>query len=191
MNRLETLHIEAAIIVTGLPIFTKTENIYNEIGWETLETRRNRRKLQQFHNIYYKNAPEYLNVLMPPSIQSTTVYPLRDGDNLIVPFCRLSITSKSFFPSAIRDWNNLDRSIRQFERISEFKTALVNRDNRKKIPSHYYFGPRKLNIILTQLRCSASFLNYDLFRVNIIQSATCQCGYACENASHYFLQCPF
>jgi hypothetical protein len=36
-------------------------------------------------------TPEYLRHLVPPTIQSTTIYPLRNGDNLIVPFCRLSI----------------------------------------------------------------------------------------------------
>jgi hypothetical protein len=34
-------------------------------------------------------TPEYLRHLVPPTIQSTTIYPLRNGDNLIVPFCRL------------------------------------------------------------------------------------------------------
>jgi hypothetical protein len=34
-------------------------------------------------------APEYFRHLVPPTIQSTTIYPLRNGDNLIVPFCRL------------------------------------------------------------------------------------------------------
>ena len=29
-------------------------------------------------------APEYLHHLVPPTIQSTTIYPLRNGDNLII-----------------------------------------------------------------------------------------------------------
>ena len=33
-NRLEKLQLEAARIVTGLPIFTKTEVLYSETGWE-------------------------------------------------------------------------------------------------------------------------------------------------------------
>jgi Na+-transporting NADH:ubiquinone oxidoreductase subunit NqrF len=33
-------------------------------------------------------APEYLRHLVPPTIQSNTIYPLRNGDNLIVSFCR-------------------------------------------------------------------------------------------------------
>jgi hypothetical protein len=45
-----------------------------------------------FHNIQNNNAPMYLCDLIPPSIQSTTVYPLRNGSDIIIPFCRLSIT---------------------------------------------------------------------------------------------------
>ena len=51
-------------------------------------------------------------------------------------------------------------------------------------------GPRKLNIILTQLRNSASFLNFDLFRVGIVSDPSCQCGAALENLKHFFLDCP-
>ena len=44
----------------------------------------------------------YLCGLIPPTIQSTTVYPLRDRSDIIIPICRLSITYDSFIPSAIR-----------------------------------------------------------------------------------------
>jgi hypothetical protein len=44
----------------------------------------------------------YLCDLIPPSIQSTTVYPLRNGSDIIMPFGRLSNTYDSFIPSTIR-----------------------------------------------------------------------------------------
>ena len=37
------------------------------------------------------------------------------------------------------------------------------------IPRHYSYDPRKLNIILAQLRCNASFLNYDLCKLKFHQ----------------------
>jgi hypothetical protein len=48
------------------------------------------------------------------------------------------------------------------------------------IPRHYSYGPRKLNIILTKLRCNASFLNYDLCKVKILSNASCNCGAPCD-----------
>jgi hypothetical protein len=52
-----------------------------------------------FYNIQNNNAPMYLCDLIPPSIQSTTVYPLRNGSDIIMLFCRLSNTYDSFIPS--------------------------------------------------------------------------------------------
>ena len=51
-NRLEQLQLEAARIVTGLPIFASSKSIYSELGWETLEERRKRKNYKCF--ITYK-----------------------------------------------------------------------------------------------------------------------------------------
>jgi hypothetical protein len=51
------------------------------------------------------------------------------------------------------------------------------------------YGPRKLNAILAQLRCSASFFNNDLFKSNIVSSSNCACGVPREDAFHFFLEC--
>ena len=45
-------------------------------------------------------------------------------------------------------------------------------------------------IILTQLRNSSSFLNYDLSKVNIINDASCSCGAPREDAFQYVFTCP-
>jgi hypothetical protein len=58
------------------------------------------------------------------------------------------------------------------------------------IPKYYSYGPCKLNIVLTQFRCSATFLNYDLFKVNIISNPSCSCGAIREDSYHYFFECP-
>jgi hypothetical protein len=52
-----SIQLEAARIVTGLPIFASSILIYKELGWESLAERRKRRKLQMFHNIQNNNAP--------------------------------------------------------------------------------------------------------------------------------------
>ena len=189
IDKLEKLQLEAARIVTGLPIFTKSEKIYSELGWETLQERRKRRKLQMFYSILNGNAPNYLCRLIPPTLQSTTIYPLRNGDDIIVPFCRLSVTTESFIPSTIRQWNSLDLAIRNLNSVSKFKSETKRNSKNLPIPIYYSYGPRKLNIILTQLRCSASFLNDDLYRVNIVSDPSCSCGHRREDPYHFFFQC--
>jgi hypothetical protein len=47
-QKLEQLQLKDARIVTGLPIFTKTEILYKETDWELLSLRRNRWKLKLF-----------------------------------------------------------------------------------------------------------------------------------------------
>jgi len=138
-------------------------------------------------------TPKYLRHLGLPTIQSTTtcIYPLRNGDNLIVPFCRLFITNSSFIPSTVKEWNKFDIAIRKFDSLSKFKNVLRlnTQSNKILVPKLYYYGPRKLNVILAQLWCTASFLNYDLYKVNIFSSPACSCGAPQEDANHFIFVC--
>ena len=119
-----------------------------------------RRKLQMFYNIQHDNTPDYLSKLIPPTLQTTTIYPLRNGDDIIVPFSRLSVTTDYFIPSTIRQWNSLDLSLRKMESISKFKNELKEmKFGDISVPKYYSFGPRKLNIILTQLKKRKSWPN--------------------------------
>ena len=47
--------------------------------------------------------------------------------------------------------------------FSTFYSSLLHKHN-ISVPKLYYHGLRKLNVILTQLRCTASFLNHDLYK---------------------------
>ena len=81
--------------------------------------------------------------------------------------------NSSFTPS-VREWNKLENSVRNLDIPLKFKRALLNNANEINIvPKHFMYGPRKLNVILTQLRCSASILNNDLFKSNIVSSPKC------------------
>jgi hypothetical protein len=79
-----------------------------------------------------------------------------------------------------------------YDTLSKFTSELKKIDETENhaVPKHYFYGPRKLNIILTQLRRTASFLNYDLFQVGILSDPYCRCGAALENLKHFFLDCP-
>ena len=188
-NKLDQLQLEAARIVTGLPIFASSILIYKELGWESLTERRKRRKLQMFYNIQNNNAPRYLCDLIPPTIRSTTVYPLRNGSDIIIPFCILLITCDSFIPSTICQWSSLNPSLRNVESIAKFKTELRKQKDIRQGPKHYEIGHQKLNIALTQLRCFSSFLNYELFQVNIVSDPSCRCGANREDSYHFFFGC--
>ena len=58
-----------------------------------------------------------------------------------------------------------------------------------RISPYYYCGLRKLQVLHTRTRLLNSDLNQDVFNRNLIESASCPCGYYTEDATHYFLHC--
>ena len=47
-NRLEQVQLNAARIVTGLPVFSSLRSLYLETGWETLAERRKTKKINSY-----------------------------------------------------------------------------------------------------------------------------------------------
>ena len=90
----------------------------------------------------------------------------RHAYDIVVPPCRLSLTRDSFVPATVGEWNSLNLSVRNLDTLFKFKKAISSWIS-TPIPRNYSDGPRKLNIILAQLRCKASFLNYDLCKATI------------------------
>jgi hypothetical protein len=88
-------------------------------------------------------------------------------------------------------WNSLNNNIRNVDTLLKFKSELkkIDETENHSVPKYWFCVPLKLNIILTQLRNSASFLNFDLFRVGIVSDPSCRCGAALENLKHIFLDC--
>jgi len=51
-------------------------------------------------------------------------------------------------------------------------------------------GLDKLTVLHCRLRSRASTLNYDLFRVNLVNDPSCSCRHPCEDAALFLLWCP-
>ncbi|PJE78200.1 hypothetical protein CI610_02867 [invertebrate metagenome] len=186
--KLELVQREAARIITGLPSYVNVSALYSETSLETLSERRKRRKLSLFYKMDRNLTPHYLNSLLPPNVGDTNNYILRTNNNYRIPHYRLSLTTSSFIPSSLHMWNDLDESTRSSPSLATFKKS-ISRSDEDKYPTFYNFGDRKTNIIHTKLRHRCSALNYDLFRVNLINSPDCSCGNRCESAYHYFFEC--
>ena len=54
-----------------------------------------------------------------------------------------------------------------------------------------YLGTRKVNALLATMRTRCSVLKHDLFKNNIINSASCDCGKSDETYFHYFFECEY
>ena len=185
---LERLQMEAARIITGLPKYSSFDSLYYETGLEALSERRRIRKLSLFYNIQNNNSPMYLKEIVPDMVGSRSHYNLRNSSNITLPKTRIKISHESFFPSTIRLWNNLSSEIRNCPSVSKFKLSI--KAPTASAPLYFSYGVRKLNILHTQLRHTASRLNYDLYRVGLIEDSSCACGNPCENSYHYFIEFP-
>ena len=123
-NRLEQAQLNAARIVTGLPVFASTNSLYQETGWEPLSQRRTNKKLSLMYKIINNEAPGYLSNLLPNRVGEQTHHNLRNNQNFEIPYSRLCSYESSFFPSTLRLWNDLDITTRNSSSLLEFKNRI-------------------------------------------------------------------
>ena len=86
-----------------------------------------------------------------------------------------------------REWNSIPTEFRNLDSILQFKRYL--NQNNVIIPSYFYKGIRKAQVMHTRLRTNCSALNHHLFSKNIVDSPLCSCG-SIENNYHLLFNCP-
>ena len=185
-QELDKIQNEAARIATGATALVSIQDLHNEVGWESLQTRRTNHKLSLFFKMQHDLTPPYLTNLVPPSVSETSRYPLRNADDYATIQCKTQYHYSSFLPSVVREWNNLPQQAKQINSLTSFK-AYLTRD-KIKVPKYFYKGKCKLQVMHTRIRTNCSALNSDLFRKNIVDSPSYTCG-AIENAYHFFFTC--
>ena len=67
---------------------------YRECGWLSLSERRKQQKLNFIYRSVNGLVPTYITDLIPPVIRETTSHPLRNQNNITIPFCRMEIFRK-------------------------------------------------------------------------------------------------
>ena len=134
--------------------------------------------------MFHKDAPDYLNSLVPPQISETHQHNTRISNNTFYLNCRTFYYQNSFLPSSMKLWNNISNDIRLNSSKCCFKRFL---DRNVCTKSYYFnFGSR---IIFARLRLKYSTLKDHIFHKNIIDSGLCTCG-KIETTAHYLLHCP-
>ena len=184
---LEKLQNEAARIVTGLTRSVSLDKLYRECGWVTLSERRKNQKLYFMYKALNGQVPSYISDIIPPHIRETTNYPLRNRDNITVPFCRKELFRNSCIPSSVPLWNNLDENIRNSSSFSSFKYEIKRHNSTiHGVPQHYLYGDRYLSVMHARIRNECSNLNSDLHQNALLVNPFCNCNLEIENAEHYF-----
>ncbi len=190
-NSIEKLQHEAARTVTGAKFRSSPELLYKELGWTSLFNRRKIHKLTKIYSITNKIAPDYLCQILE-SFQHKHRHSTRiaqSTNHLNYPVPKKEFFNKSFFPSAIREWNKLDNVTTSAPSLAAFTKRLRKLNN--VLP---YFISSKIDrqsqVIIAQLRVNFSDLNHHLFMKGCTDSPQCSCGHDTENIGHFLFSCP-
>lgn len=188
---LEKMQYEAARVVTGLTRSVSIERLLREIGWVSLSDRRKIQKLTIVYKAYHNNLPSYLSNLFPNLVANYTPYFLRNDNNYVTIAQRTHIFSKSFIPSSVELWNNLDAITKQSSSLSIFKSRLKGMFKPHPVPRYFSDGARNLSVYHARIRNQCSNLNADLHKNHIRDNPFCHyCITLVENAEHYLFSCP-
>ena len=185
-EKIEAVQYKAALSIRGAIQGTSRDKIYQELGLESLKSRRWYKRLTCMFKIMRNEAPDYLINLVPKCEYAINTR------NCHIPMyhCRTDCFKYSFLPSALRDWFKLDESIRNSESISIFKTKLLSFI--RPAQSSIYNILNQIGIkLLTRSRLDFSNLNEHRFRHNFKSclNPLCSCSLETEDTLHCLLHC--
>ena len=105
MEGIEKVQYHAALAITGCWRGSNQNSLYEELGWESLSDRRWSKRLIQLYKFRNNLTPVYLENRLPlcrgRSLRSD------NNTNLQEIMCTTSKYKNSFFPDAIKSWNNI------------------------------------------------------------------------------------
>lgn len=191
-NSLELIQRRAALWCTGAFRRSPTTSLLNDLGWDTLANRRSNAKLFLMFKIINGLTPEYLSNLIPPQVQASTTYTLRNRVNFRIPFARTQLMKNSYIPASLRQWNNLDPELRNSRTLPTFKSKIKSKFKPHPLCKLYSTSLGPCSNYQTQLRLGLSKLKSHLFTYSIIADPSCpNCPIGTkETTLHYLLQCP-
>ena len=159
-----------------------------KFGWESLPNRRWFRRLVQFFKIKNNLTPEYLKIPIP----SYREYAIntRSGNQTPLIDAKRDYYKNSFYPDAIKSWNELDSNLRQETSISRFKSNILKIIRPLKKSIFDIHDPRGIKI-LYQLRVGLSPLRHHKKCHNFEDTPTdtCRCQADSETTAHFLFIC--
>ena len=190
--RLERVQRRAARLVTGTPPRTSTDRLRQELGWDTLKTRRKLHKLHFFHRLSstVHQQPEYIKHILPQTRITNTRRTLRNHTTLTLPPNKTTSFQRSFIPATTRLWNTLPHSLRTQTSRKKFHEGVESVFGTPNPSIYYSFGSKLGNIYHTQIRTGSLPLNAHLYQNQKRFSPHCVCKHPSETLQHFLLSCP-
>ena len=79
---LDAIYVEAARIISGATKLYSIEKLFTELGWEFLQSHRNKHKFIVFHKTLQGLIPGKLSDLVPTTVQATSRYNLKISEDI-------------------------------------------------------------------------------------------------------------
>jgi hypothetical protein len=122
INQLEAVQRRAARFVTGnYHTTSSTSQMVADLGWQPLAERRSNAKLVMVFRITHGLVDIPAENFFHPTASTTRGHNTR----YLLPFCRTDAYLHSFFPSAIRLWNQLPVQATTVDSVEAFRSGLV------------------------------------------------------------------
>ena len=191
LTKLDSLEVEAMRSVTGATAGSNIANLYKDTGWVPLLDRRDIHSLCLLYKLFRGEGPSYLRDLLSPEVGERTDYryPLRNMNDTDIPFTRLDIFKRSFFPRTLSLWNKLDLETRKSHSLYAFKEGITPKPDKFEYFCHS--GDRWAGIHHARIRIGCSKLKSHLHNnLHVIEEESCQCGHRSEDPFHFFFECP-
>ena len=183
-DRLDRIQYRVAKLVTGTLHYTNKLKLYQELGWETIQSRANYLGITLFHKIHTNNTRPLIKRNMQPYKPNQNFR----GKGSYQPFPYKNVKYKnSFFPYFTKQWNDLDSKTKGLN-LEEFKKYQKVTAKPKKY-KHFQRGPKFDCSLLTRIRVGNSNLNSHKFKTGFSNTTQCLCAHPDENSIHYITQC--
>ena len=165
---------------------TSRETPYNELGPESLSSRRWYRKLCAIYKLLSTQCPKYLFDIIP---SSERFYDALKKQRYFLN-CRTDCFKYSLFPNSLSEWSQLAPEIQNSESMAVFKNKLLSFIRPSKRSTFNVNDPEVVKY-LTKSRLRFSHLNEHKFRHGFLDTLkpSCNCSLKVEDNEHFFLRC--
>ena len=118
--------------------------------WLAPFKRKEKKKIVFMYNVVNERVPSYISDMIPPLVRETTQNPLRNNNNIMLPFARTEISRRSCIPSSIS-------FTRTAENVNAFKYQLKkHKFSTSQKPLYYFDGESYFLVMHARLRNNCS-----------------------------------
>ena len=188
ISKNQLIQYNTVLAITRALRSSSRENVYQELGLESVQQRWWFRKLCYFVQITKIKPPSICLIKSPP----LGTHIEQEKISTTFPSSMLDMFFKnSFLPSTVIEWNNLDKCIRSSESFALFKKSILQLTRASPNSNFNCHNPIGIKLI-TSLKLDLSHPQDQKFKHNFLDCLNpfCCCGNDIETTVHYVLLCP-